>query len=329
MATARVPGRRGRAMLGPASSHPAATRPTPEVPVQQRRLGPYTVSAIGLGAMPVSMNQDEVYPEPADAVAMIQAALDAGVTLIDTADIYAPTWDQMGHNERLVAEAVRTWGGDASQLVITTKGGITRAEGEAWGRDGSLEYLRGAVEKSLRALEVEAIDLYQYHRPDRWMVYGDVMENLATLKREGKIREIGISNASVEEIEIAQQVLGDGGLVSVQNQFSPRHPGSYDELRYCDEHGIAFLPWSPLGGTGGGARQVGDRFSVFREVGERHGVSPQQVVLAWELSLSDRLIAIPGARRAASITDSAAAADLVLSADELERCSRAVGLEVD
>jgi aryl-alcohol dehydrogenase-like predicted oxidoreductase len=296
--------------------------------MQQRTLGPYTVSAIGLGAMPLSMNNDKVYPDPADAIATIHAALDAGVTLIDTADIYAPTWDQMGHNERLVGEAVRTWGGDTSGLLVTTKGGITRSEGEQWGRDGSVAYLRSAVEASLRALGAEAIDLYQYHRPDRWLVYGEVMENLATLKREGKIREIGISNASVEEIQIAQQVLGEGGLVSVQNEFSPRHPGSYDELRYCEQHGIAFLPWSPLGGTGGGARRVGERFAVFAETGERHGVSPQQAVLAWELALSDALIAIPGARRPASITDSAAAADLVLSDDEVAACSRAVGLEV-
>ncbi|WP_454051786.1 aldo/keto reductase [Cellulomonas sp. Marseille-Q8402] len=296
--------------------------------MQQRTLGPYTVSAIGLGAMPLSMNNDEVYPEPADAIATIHAALDAGITLIDTADIYAPSWDQMGHNERLVGEAVRSWGGDTSQLLVTTKGGITRSEGEQWGRDGSLAYLRGAVERSLRALGVEAIDLYQYHRPDRWIVYGEIMEHLATLKAEGKIREIGISNASVEEIEIAQQVLGEGGLVSVQNEFSPRHPGSYDELRYCERHGIAFLPWSPLGGTGGGARQVGDRFGVFSEIGRDHGVSPQRVVLAWELALSDVLIAIPGSRRPASITDSAAAADLTLSADEVERCSRAVGIDV-
>ncbi|TKR24716.1 aldo/keto reductase [Cellulomonas hominis] len=296
--------------------------------MQHRSIGPYTVSAIGLGAMPMSMNNDKVYPDHDEAIATVHAALDAGVTLIDTADIYAPTWDQMGHNERIVAEAVRTWGGDTDGLLITTKGGITRSEGEQWGRDGSLPYLRSAVEKSLRELGVEAIDLYQYHRPDRWIVYGEVMENLATLKREGKIREIGISNASVEEIEIAQQVLGEGGLVSVQNEFSPRHPGSYDELRYCERHGIAFLPWSPLGGTGGGGRNVGDRFSVFREIGETREVSPQQVVLAWELALSEVLVAIPGARRPASITDSAAAADLALTADEVERCSRAVGLEI-
>ena len=122
-------------------------------------------------------------------------------------------------------------------------------------------------------------------------------------------------------------MLGDGNLVSVQNEFSPRHPGSYGELRYCDEHGIAFLPWSPLGGTGGGGRTVGERFGVFREIGDAHGVSPQQVVLAWELALSPVVVPIPGARRAASITDSAAAADLVLTDDEVSRCSDAVGIE--
>ena len=297
--------------------------------MEQRTLGPFTVSAIGLGAMPLSMNNDQKYPDDSQAVATIHAALDAGVTFIDTADIYAPSWDQMGVNEALVGKAVKSYGGNTDAVVIATKGGITRADGEQWGRDGSLAYLRSAVEKSLRELQVEAIDLYQWHRPDRWKVYGDVIGYFKTLQDEGKIRSIGISNANVEEIEVAEQVLGPGGLASVQNEFSPRHPGSYDELRYCDEKGIAFLPWSPLGGTGGGARKVGERFAVFAEIGAEHGVSPQQVVLAWELSLSDRIIPIPGASRAQSITDSAKAVDLKLSADELSRCSAAVGLESD
>lgn len=295
--------------------------------MQQRTLGPFTVSAIGLGGMPVSMNNDKQIPDRKDAVATVHAALDAGVTLLDTADIYAPSWDTMGHNEEIMAEALATWGGDRSQIVVATKGGITRSEGEKWGRDGSLDYLRKAVEASLRALRVDVIDLYQYHRPDRWLVYGEVIENFKTLQQEGKIRSIGISNASVEEIEIAEQVLGEGGLASVQNEFSPRHPGSYDELRYCAEHGIAFLPWSPLGGTGGAARSVGDRFAVFGEVARAHDVSPQQVVLAWELGLGDTVIPIPGARRAASITDSAKAADLELSGDEHARLSHSVGID--
>lgn len=294
-----------------------------------RTVGPFTVSAIGLGAMPVSMNGDGVLPERHDAIATVHAALDAGVTFVDTADIYAPSWDEMGHNERIVRDALASWQGDTSGILVGTKGGITRQSAEKdFGRDGSLAYLRSAVQRSQENLGVDVIDLYQYHRPDRWMVYGEIMANLKTLQDEGLIRAVGISNASIEEIEIARQVLGEGNLASVQNEFSPRHPGSYDELRYCDEHGIAFLPWSPLGGTGGGGRNVGERFGAFREIGEDHGVSPQQVVLAWELSLSPRVVPIPGARRPASIVDSAKAADLALSADELARCSAAVGIEV-
>lgn len=295
--------------------------------MKTRMLARREVSAIGLGAMPLSMNNDGVYPTPDEAVATVHAALDAGVTLIDTADIYAPAWNEVGHNERIVAEAVRTWAGDASGVLLTTKGGITRAEGEQWGRDGSLDYLRSAVEASLRNLGVDRIELYQYHRPDRSLVYARIIENLATLRDEGLIGAIGISNASVEEIEIAQDVLGEGGLASVQNEFSPRHPGSIDELRHCSENDIAFLPWSPLGGTGGGARAVGDRFAVFAEIARAHAVSPQRVVLAWELALGETVIPIPGARRAASIVDSASAVDLVLSDDEVARCSFSVGID--
>jgi aryl-alcohol dehydrogenase-like predicted oxidoreductase len=292
-----------------------------------RKLGPFSVSAVGLGAMPLSMNNDQKYPDEADAIATIHAALDAGVTLIDTADVYAPSWDAMGHNERIVGKAVHSYGGGTDGVVVATKGGITRSEGDTWGRDGSLEYLRSAVERSLQALQVDVIDLYQWHRPDRWKRYADVIESFATLQQEGKIRAIGISNANVEEIDVAREVLGEGGLVSVQNEFSPRHASSVDELRHCGRYGIAFLPWSPLGGTGGGARSVGERYSAFAEIGADHGVSPQQVVLAWELSLGEHVIPIPGARRAASIQDSAAAADLELSGEELARCSAAVRLE--
>jgi aryl-alcohol dehydrogenase-like predicted oxidoreductase len=297
--------------------------------MQTRTLGPFSVSAIGLGAMPMSLNSDDHVPDEAQAIRTVHAALDAGVTLIDTADIYAPSWDTMGHNETLVGKGVRSYGGNTDSVVIATKGGITRDEGEQWGRDASLTYLRSAVEKSLRALQVDVIDLYQWHRPDRWMLYAEAIENFRTLQQEGKVKTIGISNANVEEIEVAQHVLGEGGLVSVQNEFSPRHAGSFDELEHCDEHGIAFLPWSPLGGTGGGARNVGQRFSVFAEIGQDYGVSPQQVVLAWELSLSDHVIPIPGARRPESITDSAQAADLKLTESELARCSKAVGLELE
>src|ERR687898_460377 len=262
--------------------------------MQTRQLGPFRVSAIGLGAMPMSMNDDKRYPEESQAIATIHAALDSGVTLIDTADIYAPTWDSMGHNETRV-------------------------------RNATMPYLREAVEKSLRNLGADVIDLYQWHRPDRSMVYADAIANFKALQDEGKIKAVGISNANVEEIQIAVDVLGEGGLVSVQNEFSPKFRCSDDELDFCAERGIAFLPWSPLGGTGGAARDVGEQFSVFGEIGREHGVSPQQVVLAWELSLSGCVIPIPGARRAESIIDSAKAADLNLSDDELQRCSATGG----
>ncbi|SDT17493.1 Predicted oxidoreductase [Friedmanniella luteola] len=294
--------------------------------MQTRKLGPFTVSAIGLGAMPVSMNSDNNVPDEDQAIATVHAALDAGVTFIDTADIYSPTWDTMGHNELIVGKAVKSWGGDTSGVVIGTKGGITRSEGEQWGRDGSLAYLRSAVQKSLTNLGVEVLDLYQWHRPDRWMVYGEVIGHFAKLRDEGLVTSIGISNANVEEIQVAIDVLGDGGLVSVQNEFSPRFRSSKDELDFCGEHGVAFLPWSPLGGTGGGARKVGEDFAPFAEVAQAHGVSPQQVVLAWELSLGEHVIPIPGARRPESITDSAKAADLELSPDELERLNGTRGL---
>jgi aryl-alcohol dehydrogenase-like predicted oxidoreductase len=292
--------------------------------MRTRTLGPFTVSAIGYGAMPLSMGGN-VKPDEDQAIATVHAALDAGITLIDTADIYAPSWDSMGHNERIIAKAMRAYGGRPEGVVIATKGGITRGEGETWGRDGSLGYLRSAVEKSLRDLEVDVIDLYQWHRPDRWMVYGEVIENFKTLQQEGKIKTIGISNANVEEIAVAEQVLGPGGLVSVQNQFSPAYRCSESELEYCGKQGIAFLPWSPLGGTSGGARAVGDRFGAFSDIGREHGVSPQQVVLAWELSLGGHVIPIPGASRPESITDSARAIDLELSPEELERCSATGG----
>ena len=288
-----------------------------------RTIGQFQVSAIGLGAMPSSMSRGEL-PGEEQAIRTIQAALEAGITLIDTADIYAPSWDQMGHNEKLVAKALKEYGNRPEDVVIATKGGITRsADGE--GRDGSAEYLRAAVQKSLDALEVDVIDLYYWHRPDRHRLYAEVIETFADLKREGLVKEIGISNANVEEIQVAIDVLGDGGLAAVQNEFSPRfHHTSKPELDFCGERGIAFLPWSPLGGTGGGAKRVGESFPAIAEVAQARGVSPQQVTLAWELSLGDHVIPIPGASRPESIRDSALAIHLELSSDELTSITRAI-----
>lgn len=292
----------------------------------QRRIGQFTVSALGLGAMPVSMGPQGAV-ERDRAIATIHAALDAGITLVDTADIYAPSWDTMGHNEELVAEALRGWDGPRDQIVVATKGGITRGEGESWGRDGSAKYLRSAVEKSLRLLEVEAIDLYYWHRPDRSRPYAEGVEVLAQLKDEGKIREAGVSNANVEELRVAEEVLGEGGLAAVQNEFSPKfNHTSMAELTWCGKHGVAFLPWSPLGGTGGGAASLATRYPAIAELAEQRGISPQQAVLAWELALGEHVIPIPGASRPESIINSAAAATIELSADEVATISRAVNL---
>ncbi|MDN5820300.1 MAG: aldo/keto reductase, partial [Brachybacterium sp.] len=144
-------------------------------------------------------------------------------------------------------------------------------------------------------------------------------------QQEGLIREIGISNANVEEIDVAREVLGEGGLAAVQNEFSPTFfHTSRHELQHCGEHGITFVPWSPLGGTGGGASAVGERFPQLRRIAESHGVSPQQVVLAWELSLGDHVLPIPGASRPESITDSARALGLELTAAEREELDRII-----
>lgn len=287
--------------------------------MQTRQLGPFTVSTIGLGAMPFSLGKTPL-PSQEQAIATVHAALDAGVTFIDTADIYAPSWDAVGHNERIIAAALKSYG-DTGDVVVATKGGITRSQGEQWGRDGSAAYLRSAVEASLRALEIDVIDVYQWHRPDRWKVYGEVVQVFKDLQTEGKIRSVGISNANVEEIDVAIEVLGEGGLACVQNQFSPRYRSSRGELEHCGAHGITFLPWSPLGGIAS-ARDVGATYPAFHEIGAERGVSPHQVVVAWELSLGEHVVPIPGASRPESITDTAQAVHLQLSEDELARIER-------
>jgi len=288
-----------------------------------RAIGQFNVAPIGLGAMPMSMTRGEL-PGEEQAIATIHAALDAGITLIDTADIYAPSWDQMGHNEKLVAKALKAYGGRPADVIIATKGGITHGP-DGDGRDGSPEYLRRAVQQSMDDLGVDVIDLYYWHRPDRHRLYSEVIETFADLQKEGLIKEIGISNANVEEIQVAIDVLGDGGLAAVQNEFSPRfHHTSKPELDFCEQRGIAFLPWSPLGGTGGEAKRVGESYPAIAEVARAHDVSPQQVVLAWELSLGDHVIPIPGASRPESVRDSALAWDLQLSPQELDDISSTI-----
>jgi aryl-alcohol dehydrogenase-like predicted oxidoreductase len=281
--------------------------------MEQRRLGDRTVGAIGLGAMPMSVRE---HNDEKLAVRTIHAALDAGVTLIDTADAYS--WDEagFGHNEELVARALREYGAAPDDVVVATKGGHTR-RGREWHLDGRPEYLRKACEASLRRLGVEAIGLYQHHRPDPAVDYADTLGGLRALLDDGLILRAGISNADPSRIRLARDILGDG-LVAVQNEFSPKFRSSRPELDLCTELEIAFLPWSPLGGMSE-AGALGDRFAIFARIGADHGVSPQQVALAWQLAQSPVVIPIPGASRVGSVQDSTSASRLSLGVEELAR----------
>jgi aryl-alcohol dehydrogenase-like predicted oxidoreductase len=196
-----------------------------------------------------------------------------------------------------------------------------RLAGGEWGTDSTAAHLHAAVDDSLRRLGVEQIALWQHHRPDPEVPYEDVIGTLGEIAASGKVAMIGLSNADPDQIRAAKAALGDA-LVSVQNQFSPAFRSSRPEIDVCHELGLAFLPWSPLGGLGD-AKELATRHPAFAEVAHAHGVSAQQVALAWELAQAPVVIPIPGAKRPESITDSAAAADLVLEADELARLDQA------
>jgi aryl-alcohol dehydrogenase-like predicted oxidoreductase len=287
--------------------------------MQTRTIGKRNVSAIGLGAMPMSVAGH--MPDEDQSIRTILAALDAGVTLIDTADAYTPSHRDVGHNERLVAKALARWDGDRDAVLVATKGGHTRGPGGGWDVDGRPEYLKEACDRSLRALGVDSIGLYQHHRPDPKVPYAETMGVLRDLADSGKIQMAGISNADPEQIRLAYEIVGPH-LVSVQNEYSPIFRSSEPEIDLCEELGLAFLPWSPLGGIGradvlGGSRVV----TPFAEVAARYGVSPQQVCLAWELARSPVVIPIPGASRPETIRDSAAAAGLELTPEDLQQLS--------
>jgi len=286
--------------------------------MQTRRIGDVRVGAIGLGGMPMSI---EGRPDEQRSIATIHAALEAGVTLIDTADAYHRDAHDVGHNESLIARAVAGFGGDTSEVLIATKGGHVRPGDGSWTLDGSPRHLRAACEASLKRLGVEAIGLYQFHRPDPKVPYAESIGAIRDLLDEGKIRFAGISYADPDQIRQANEILG-GRLAGVQNQFSPAFRSSEPELRLCAELGVAFLPWSPLGGISRAA-ELGSRFGVFTEVAGERGVSAQQVCLAWMLAKDPVVIPIPGSSRPETIRDSVAAAELSLSTEELDRLDAA------
>ena len=285
--------------------------------MQTRTLGSHQVGAIGLGLMTFDQTGTQPREQLLDTV---RAALDAGVTLFDTADAYGPGdekgADAQGENERLIASLIDELG-VRDHVVLATKGGHVRTDGGGWATDSSADHLREAVDASLQRLGVEQIALWQHHRPDPKVPYDEVIGTLAEIAASGKVGSVGLSNADPEQIRAAHAVLGDA-LVSVQNQFSPAFRSSRPEIDVCHELGLAFLPWSPLGGLGD-AKELADKHPAFAEVAQARGVSAQQVALAWELAQSPHVIPIPGAKRPTSITDSAAAADLELTAEEIAR----------
>ncbi len=280
-------------------------------------VGRVEVGAIGLGLMTFDQSGSQPRRQLLDTV---RAALDAGVTLFDTADAYGPGdekgADAQGENERLIVSLLDELG-VRDRVLLATKGGHVRTDGGGWDTDSSEAHLKQAVDASLQRLGVEQIALWQHHRPDPKVPYDEVIGTLGEIADSGKVRMVGLSNADPDQIRAAHKVLGDA-LVSVQNQYSPAFRSSAAEIDVCDELGLAFLPWSPLGGLGD-AKQLADKHPAFAEVARARGVSPQQVALAWELAQSPVVIPIPGAKRPESIRDSAAAAELDLTAEELAR----------
>jgi aryl-alcohol dehydrogenase-like predicted oxidoreductase len=210
-------------------------------------------------------------------------------------------------------------------VLIATKGGHLRPGDGTWYVNGRPEYIKQAAEASLKRLGVDAIGLYQFHRPDPEVPIADSYGAIRDLLDEGKIRLAGISNANPDQIRLAQEILG-GRLASVQNQFSPAFRSSEPELELADEMGIAFLPWSPLGGISS-AGALGDRFAPFQRVAEARGLTPQVVALAWHLAKSPHVIPIPGASRPESIRNSVQAVDVTLTAEEFAELDGAAELE--
>jgi aryl-alcohol dehydrogenase-like predicted oxidoreductase len=219
-----------------------------------RTLGPtgIEVSLLGLGGMPMSISGR---PAEAQSIAVIHRALELGVTLIDTADVYCLNDDDLGHNERVIAKALATYAGDRSRVLVATKGGLERPNG-AWTVNGRPAHLRQACERSLRALHVERIALYQLHAVDDRVPIEDSVGELARLRTEGKIEHVGLSNVDAKEIDRAIAI---APIVSVQNRFHVRdRRGAIDNgaLAKCQSLGLAFLPYSPVGGSRGKARLV-------------------------------------------------------------------------
>jgi pyridoxine 4-dehydrogenase len=274
-------------------------------------IGDRAVRRLGFGAMRITGYGIWGLPPDHDgAIAVLRRAVELGVNLVDTADSYGPDV-----SEELIAEALHPY---AEDLLIATKGGLTRTgPGRGWPADGRPEHLREACEGSLRRLKLEAIDLYQQHRPDPNVPYEDSIGALKELQDEGEIRHIGVSNVSLEQLETARGIVE---VVSVQNRFNLTDRRSQDVLERCEELGIAFFPWAPIA-AGDLARPGGP----VDRIASQHDASPGQVALAWLLARSPVIVPIPGTSSVEHLEENLAAASLRLTEDEVAELESAAG----
>lgn len=272
-----------------------------------------SISAIGLGGMPMSLSNR---PSEAQAIATIHQALDLGVTLIDTADSYCKDESDKHHNERLIHKALQQYTGDTSHVLVATKGGLMRPNG-SWTRNGNPEHLRQTIRASFEALGGnKPIDLWQYHAPDPEYTIEESLQPVKEAVEAGLIRFVGLSNFSVEQIQRSRDLVE---VVSIQNQYNPwyRQPEVDGVLQYCEQEGLTFLPWSPLGGS----RRVGnlEDFAAIAQLAQEKGVSVYCIVLAWLRAKSRCIVPIPGASRPSSIADSVRAVEISLSEAEVQK----------
>lgn len=269
-----------------------------------------SVNRLGYGAMRLTGQPGNFgpYSDWEGGQELLRRAVELGINFIDTAEAYGP-----GFNEELIASALYPY---PQGVVIATKGGINKPTPDNIQADGRPENLRRGCEASLQRLKVEQIDLYQFHRPDPKVPFAESVGMLATLRQEGKIRHVGLSNVTVEQIESARRIVP---IASVQNRLSITERDTEDVLDYCTKHAIAFIPYGSLGAhpLKQGA-PLANAEGILADIAEQHGVKPNQIALAWMLHRAPNIILIPGTTAIAHLEENIAAASIKLTANEFE-----------
>jgi aryl-alcohol dehydrogenase-like predicted oxidoreductase len=269
------------------------------------------ISEIGAGVMPFSRPG---CPGIDTAVEVLHHCLNSGITLLNTADVYAPSPNEMGHNENVVREVLNQWDGNRDSVIVVTKNGILR-NGNQWSRNGSKEYLLRAAEASVAKLGFVP-DLILHHRIDRNRPFAEQAKAMAAVHQAGLAQKIGFSNVTAAEYDIAQQET-DGIIAAIENERSPRFRDHTDVLERCQRDQIAFLAWSPLGGEND-AKNLGELHPAFQQVANELDVTAQQVALRWLRHHSEVMVPIPGFTKIATATASIASMELEFSAEQLE-----------